>query len=80
MAVGCGVRSSDVHHLEHTSLSQLLKCNLLMLHEAPELARLQAESYVRVSYTLPLEIAHKTALRRRNRFFNWYLKACAAQQ
>ena len=59
------------------SLSQLLKCNLLRPHEAPELAKLQAESYVGVRKTLPLELAHEAALRRRNRFFNLIQKACA---
>ena len=45
---------------------------------APELTKLQAESYVGVRYTLSLELARGTALRWRNRFFNWYLKSCAA--
>ena len=63
-----------------TRLSQPLKCSSLMPHEASELAKLQAESYVGVRETLPLELMHATALRRRNRFFNMYQKACAAQQ
>ena len=44
---GRGVCSSDVHRLVQ-SLSQPLKCSSLTPHEAPELAKLQAESYVGV--------------------------------
>ena len=44
---GRGVCLSDVHHLVQ-SLSQPLKCSSLTPREAPELAKLQAESYVRV--------------------------------
>ena len=44
------------------SLSRLLQCNSLALHKAPELGRLQKESYVGVRHTLPLELAHETAL------------------
>ena len=52
------------------SLSQPLKCISLTPHEALEDTKLQAESYVEVMYTLLLELAHETALRRRNRFLN----------
>ena len=61
-------------------LSQPLKCISLTPHEAPKLAKLQTKSYVGDRRKLPLESAHETALRRRNLVFNWYLKACAAQQ
>ena len=44
---GRGVCSSDVHRLVQ-GLSQPLKYSSLTPHEAPELAKLQAESYVGV--------------------------------
>ena len=44
---GRGVWSSDVHHLMQ-KLSQPLKCSSLTPHDTPELAKLQAESYVGV--------------------------------
>ena len=52
------------------SLSQSLKGSSLTPHEAPELAKLQAESYVGVRQALSLEVAHGTALRWRSRFFS----------
>ena len=60
------------------SLSQPPKRNSRTPHEASELTKLQAESYVGVRQTLPLELARGTALRWRNRFFNWSLMSCAA--
>ena len=45
---GRGVCSSDVHRLVHKPVSKPLKCSSLAPHEAPELAKLQAESYVGV--------------------------------
>ena len=39
----------------YKSLFQPLKCNSLMPHEAPELTKFQAESYVGVRATLPLK-------------------------
>ena len=60
------------------SPSQPPKRNSPTPHEAPELTQLQAESYVGVRQTLSLELARGTALRCRNRFFNWYLKSCTA--
>ena len=44
---GRGVCSSDVHDLVQKPVSAL-KCSSLTPHEAPELAKLQAESYVGV--------------------------------
>ena len=49
------------------SLFQPLKFNSLTSHGAPELAKLQVALYVGVR--LPLELAHETALRRKNRLF-----------
>ena len=42
------------------SPSQPTKYIPLMVHKAPELTKLQAESYVGVRYTCPLELAHET--------------------
>ena len=49
----------------------------LTVHKAPERTKLQAASYVGVGYTWPLELAHKTELRRN---FLLKLKACAGQR
>ena len=43
----------------HESLSQPLKCSPITPHEAPEIAKLQAASYVgELGETLPLELAY----------------------
>ena len=76
---GRGVCSSDVHRLVQKPVSAA-EMQFPTPHEAPELAKFQAESYVGVRQTLPLELAHGTVLRWRNRFFNWYMKSCAVQQ
>ena len=51
------------------SLSQPTKYIPLAVHKAPELTKLQAASYVGVRQTWPLELAHETELRWKNRLF-----------
>ena len=62
------------------SLSQPTKYISLTVHEAPELIKLQAASYVGVRYTRPLELARETELRWENHLFLLKLKACAGQR
>ena len=51
------------------SLSQPTKYIPLAVHKAPELTKLQAASHVGVRQTWPLELAHETELRWKNRLF-----------
>ena len=62
------------------SLSQPTKYIPLTVHKAPELTKLQAESYVGVRYTWPLELARETELRWKNHIFCCKLKAFAGQR
>ena len=66
--------------VNHQSLSQPTKYIPLTVHKAPELTKLQAESYVGVRYTRPLELARETELRWKNHLFLLKLKACAGQR
>ena len=62
------------------SLSQPTKYIPLTVHKAPELTKLQAASYVGVSYTWSLELARETELRWKNHLFCCKLKTCAGQR
>ena len=62
------------------SLSQPTRYIPLTVHKAPELTKLQAASYVEVTYTWPLELARETELRWKNHLFLLKLKACARQR